>query len=366
MVRKRCVDMAVFSVSCGGSGGHVFPGVATAQALERRGHTVRLLMAGRCIESATRFAWEGEVVNTGARELSLRPAKAIPSIVNLVTTFRRCRHDFFQRRPAALLAMGSYSSAGPVLAARRLGIPVVLHEANVVPGKATTTLCRLATAIALSFPETQTQLRGCHTVLTGLPLRRDLETGARTTRPVQSKPTLLIMGGSQGAQRINELMPLVVEKLAISGLPVHVVHLSGAQDRQRVADAYTRAGIAAEVHAFHQDMSSLYQRATLAVSRSGANSCMELALFGIPAILIPYPHAVRNHQLANAQAMARAGAADLLEQDQLDPLRLAGIIQARLSDATLLGHMGKAARNRAITGADEKLADLVEQVAVPR
>ncbi len=358
--------MARFAVSCGGTGGHIFPGVATAQVLRRRGHEVALLMAGRSIESATRFAWDGRIVNTGAAKLSLTPLRIIPSLINLLGVYQRCRHEFIRHRPAALLSMGSYSSAGPILAARRLKIPIVLHEANVIPGKATVTFSHYAAVIATTFPETSDYLNSVKTVLTGLPLRKDLERAAAEPPVAHKIPTLLIMGGSQGAQHINQIMPEVLATLRSSGLSVPVIHLSGRHDRDSVAKSYTDAGITAEVHGFQQDMANVYRRAGFAISRSGANSCLELALFGIPSLLIPYPHSARDHQVANAKAMESTHAADMIEQKDIDVGVLTDYLKKRLTNSDTLSAMRLAARNRAIFGADERLADLVEEEARPR
>lgn len=354
------------AVSCGGTGGHVFPGVATAQTLRRHGHTVTLLLAGRSIESATRFAWDGRVINTGAVEISMKPSRIFPSLLNLLKVYHLCRREFGTRRPDALLSMGSYASAGPVLAARRLGIPIVLHEANVIPGRATTLLGRFATSIAISFPETAAYLGNSGTRTTGLPLRKDLERAAAIPADSSARLTLLVMGGSQGARFINQLMPLVATRLLSTGTSASIIHLSGPRDRDSVAAAYANAGVAAEVHGFQQDMAAVYRRADFAISRAGANSCMELALFGIPALLIPYPHAARNHQAANARAMADAGAAVVINQADLSAERLTSLLQERINHPAVLSGMRQAARRRALAGADEALADLIEEVARPR
>lgn len=358
--------MARIAVSCGGTGGHVFPGVATAQALRRRGHEVTMLMAGLAIESATRFEWDGRVTGTGASELSLRPFRMLPSVINLLGVYRRCCREFARYRPATLLSMGSYSSIGPVLAARRLRIPIVLHEANVIPGKATSILSRFAAVIAVTFPETRPYLKNANTVVTGLPLRKNLERSATTTAEPHSRRTILIMGGSQGARRINQIMPNVIATLRSFGLQVDVIHLSGPRDRDMVSAAYAHAGIPAEVHGFQHDMASVYHRADFAISRAGANSCLELALFGVPALLIPYPFAARNHQLSNAIAMADGQAADVMEQKDVTPESLSEYLRKRLTDDVTLAAMRHAAHERAILGADERLADLVEEVTHPR
>jgi UDP-N-acetylglucosamine--N-acetylmuramyl-(pentapeptide) pyrophosphoryl-undecaprenol N-acetylglucosamine transferase len=265
-----------------------------------------------------------------------------------------------------MLAMGSYSSVGPVLAARRLGIPVVLHEANVIPGRAIDWLSRFAHTVAVNFPETGDYLPGKTVVVTGIPLRKELEAAAGLARLSPERFTILIMGGSQGARRVNELAVEALCRLHREGCPVNVVHLSGEKDLPTVSAAYQAAGIPHTVHGFLKEMATAYQGADLAIARSGANSCMELALFGIPALLVPYPLAARNHQVANARAIAAAGAADVIEQKDLTVDVLTAYIQGRMKDAAALKAMHVAARRRAMTGADEKLADLVEQVAAGR
>lgn len=355
--------MARYSVSCGGTGGHVFPGVATAIALQKRGHDVTLWLSGKAIETASRHAWNGPVVSIGAEKLSFHPLRLPRTVLTLIRVYRTSVRALRQQKPQALLAMGSYASLGPVLAARRLKIPVILHEANVVPGKATTTLRRLAKAIAISFPETRNLLDHANIHLTGLPLRKQMEEASRMQAPASGVFTVLTMGGSQGAQRLNEIVPPVLGRLRATGLPVEAIHLSGEKAKADVEDAYRAAGVPATVYGFCTDMVSVYRRTSLSISRSGANSCLELALFGIPALLIPYPHSVRDHQTANAKAMTSAGAAEWLDQNEVSTERLAEVIRRFASDPGKQDAMRASARARALAGADERLADLVEKVA---
>jgi UDP-N-acetylglucosamine--N-acetylmuramyl-(pentapeptide) pyrophosphoryl-undecaprenol N-acetylglucosamine transferase len=174
------------------------------------------------------------------------------------------------------------------------------------------------------------------------------------------------MGGSQGARRLNELAVDALCRLHREGIPLSVIHLSGEKDQATVTTAYQAAGIPHTVHGFLRDMASAYRSASLAIARSGANSCMELALFGVPALLVPYPLAARDHQAANARAMAQAGAADVIEQKDLTADRLTDYIRNKMRDTAALAAMQGAARRRSLTGADEKLADLVEEVAAGR
>ncbi len=352
-------------VSCGGTGGHMFPGLATAQALRRRGHAVTLWTGGKRIEDATRSAWDGPIEVVPAEGISASPLRLPRTLFVLARVYNRCLFALRRQRPDTLLAMGSYSSVGPVLAARRLGIPVVLHEANVIPGQAIARLARFADTVALSFEETRTHLRHPRLELTGIPLRRDLEAAAIDS----SDPavfTVLVMGGSQGAQRLNQVVPDAVVRLARTGLPVAVIHLAGVRDQTAVADVYARAGVPHTVHGFLGDMASAYRAASVAVCRSGAASCAELAMFGIPAVLVPYPQAARDHQRANARALESAGAATLMDQADLTPERLEAWLRQFAMDPAKRAAMRQAARARAVPRSDERLADLIERVATSR
>ena len=360
--------MAKFSVSCGGTGGHVFPGVATAMALCHRGHEVSLWMSGKAIETATRQAWTGPVVELGAEAITLHPLRLPRTLAGLTRAYLNSRRALRTQRPQALLAMGSYSSVAPVLAARCMNIPVVLHEANVIPGKAVAWLSRLATAVAITFPETRAHLSHPRLHLTGLPLRQQMEaaSGQAGAEIIPHPFTVLVMGGSQGAQRLNEVVPAALARMKADGFAVTVIHLAGNRNRETVEAAYHAAGIPAIVHGFCTDMVSVYRQASLAISRSGANSCLELALFGIPSVLVPYPDAARDHQMANARAMARAGAAEVMDQTALTPEALDSILRSCYLHPDRLESMRTAARRRAATGAAERLAELVEAVATTR
>lgn len=355
-----------FSVSCGGTGGHVFPGLATARALQARGHEVTLWLAGKAIETDSRQDWSGSVVRIRAEGISASPFRLPSTLLAVTRAYRDSLRALRQSRPAVLLAMGSYSSVGPVLAAHRLGIPVVLHEANVVPGRAIDLLSRFAHTVAVAFPETKAHLPHRTLKVTGLPLRKDLEIAAQEPAPPHTTTTFLIMGGSQGAHRLNTVVMETVCALSKSGLSFNVLHLAGQRDREVVAQTYASAGVPHVVHGFLKDMTSAYRAASFAVCRAGANSCMELALFGVPALLVPYPEAARNHQAANARAMAATGAADMIEQRDLTPERLTGYLTELLAAPARLTAMRAAARQRAITGGDAKLADLIEEVAAGR
>ena len=377
-----------FCVSCGGTGGHMFPGLATARVLQARGHRVEVWTGGKRIEEATRRAWDGPVVTIPAEGLSASPLRLPRSLLVLARVYCRCVAELRRCRPHAMLAMGSYSSIGPVLAARRLNIPVVLHEANVIPGQAIDRLSRFANVVAISFEETRDHLHHPRIELTGIPLRQELCAAAHVCgsrgrspstaldteqatllrdgeRPCEPHEfTVLVMGGSQGAQRLNQLVPEGLAHLRRNGVALRVIHLAGDRDRAAVQAAYEAAGIPHTVHGFLADMASAYRAASVAVCRSGAASCAELALFGLPAILIPFPQAARNHQRANALALQSSGTGLLLDQADLTPERLATLLEPLAAAPARRAAMSSAAHARALPKADERLADLVIQIAI--
>lgn len=351
------------AVACGGTGGHIFPGLATAEVLRRRGHTITLWLAGKGVESAAASGWDGPVITVSSEGFETRLSwRALGTVWRLFQAVRTCTRIMRVEAPDVLLAMGSYASVGPVGAALRCKVPVVLHESNVVPGRAVRLLARWATAVAVSFEETRYHLRGRDLVVTGMPLRRELEEAARQAaedRPRTGPPTVLVMGGSGGARSLNDAAPAGLAEAQRQGCALKAIHLTGRGDEERVAAAYRALGLPAVVHGFTHDMAGLYRQADLAISRSGAASCAELSAFGIPSLLVPYPHAVGDHQAANARSLEKAGAADVVADADLTSSWLASYLVERLGNAGRLRAMGLAARGRLRASGADPLADLV-------
>jgi UDP-N-acetylglucosamine--N-acetylmuramyl-(pentapeptide) pyrophosphoryl-undecaprenol N-acetylglucosamine transferase len=347
-----------FVIACGGTGGHVFPGIATGQVLQQRGYTPVLWLSGRRgVENETLRGWDGPVYRTGAQPLRLATLPAFAA------TLGRAWRELRRTRPAVVLAMGCYSSVPPVLAARLLGIPVVLHEANAVPGKAVTFLARFARATALSFASSASYLPGRRTVCTGMPVRTALA-GQRPLNDFAPDATrydytVLVTGGSLGAHAVNELTCEALLQLHRRGVRVRAIHQCGPQDEAGLRARYATAGAAVQVHAFLQEMGRAYASADLAICRAGAATCFELCLCGVPSILIPLPTAVRDHQRLNAEAMTRAGGALLRPQAELTPERLADEIHALGRAPERRAAMRQALHALAAPEAAGKLADLV-------
>ena len=352
-------------VACGGTGGHAFPGLAVAEELRSRGHEVTVWDSGRDIESSVMKRWDGAVFSTGARQL--RPKYAF----SILGSILRCRRQMKKAKPDALLAMGSYSSLPPVLAARWRKVPVYLHEANTVPGKAVDFLSRFAKTVAISFDMTAKCLPLAKTVKTGLPVRNEIASGSRFDFIPENAFVVFVTGGSQGAHAVNELLSdaltMFNEEIrsrssdpSVRLRPLYVIHQTGARDEQSVVEAYKKAGIPSRVHAFETQMADAFASADIVVARAGASTCFELAACGKPAFLIPLPTAIRDHQHFNADAFASAGAADEGWQAKLTARQICRYLLDKYDHPEKLAAMGEKMRALATPGAASAVADLVE------
>lgn len=356
------------AVACGGTGGHVFPGLATARELLGRGHEVTLWLTGRDTEQAARNDWDGPVVEVPAR--GLPSGFSLESVQRAGVLFRAVWRSLLRMRadrPDVLLAMGSYASVGPCGAARLLGVPIVLHEANVIPGRAVRMFARAAAGVAVGFEETRYHLPNARLVVVGIPLRDELTAAARglpsRETAIHSPFQLLVVGGSMGAHRLNEVVAEALVRLKNNGFAVSVVHLTGRDDQAGVNAAYMAAGVAAEVIAFTKYMAPLYRAADLAICRAGASTCAELAFFDVPALFVPYPHAAMDHQTANARALEKRGTADVVDESALTPEWLEAYLAQNLRHPERLARLREAARKEGVQDGTAALASLVEQCA---
>lgn len=354
-----------FAIACGGTGGHLFPGLAVAEVLREQGHDVLL------------FVSEKEVDARALRGHDF-PNKKLPSIglppvfsPAMLTFLRRLRHSvkecgraYDADRPDAVLGMGGFTSIAPLIAARRRGIPAFLHESNAIPGKANRLAAWFCRAVLLGFDECARHFPKRATHVTGTPIRRDLAVGvpsradARETLGLDpDRTTLLVMGGSQGASGINTLMAQAAPHLAATG--VQIVHLAGERDAAVVRPAYAAAGVPATVLPFCDRMQDVYAAADLVVSRSGAASLGELAWFGLPSVLVPFPHAAEDHQRLNADIFARAGAAKILPESKASGESLGHLLLSLLETRPTLATMGAAAKSIAPRDAAARVAAIL-------
>ena len=359
------------AIACGGTGGHAYPGLATAEELRRRGHRVTLWLTGRDSEKAVRDAWTGPVVEIASKGFSsFAPLQAVQTLLALRSAARRARRAMAADRPDVVLAMGSYASAGPCRAALALGVPLVLHEANVIPGRAVEFFARRAALVAVGFEESRRWLRKARVEAVGIPVRADLAAQAAALasapsidHPADAPLNLLVTGGSLGAAQLNRVASEAVCSAVRRGLPLRVVHLTGVRDEADVRARYAEAGVEADVRAFEPDMAPLFAAADLALCRAGGSTCAELALFGLPALLVPYPFAAKDHQTANAAALERRGCADRIAERDLTAPWLENYLAETLRRPDRLARMREAARRNGIPDGTSALADWVERAA---
>lgn len=354
------------AIACGGTGGHIFPGLATGSELLDRGHEVALWMAGKDIERDAVKDWPGRVVTIPSEGfqfgLSLR---SIGTVFKLHKAYRRSLAPMLETRPNVLLAMGSYASFGPVRAARKLGVPYVLHEANLLPGRAVSFLARHADTVAVSFEKSRFYLKHGRIETTGMPLRKALELASaqpRRTHGAGDPLRILVMGGSRGSEVLNAVVPRAISAAAGKGVAVEVEHIAGLQDAAEAEAIYAEAGIKANVHHFVRHMEGIYPNIDLAICRSGAATCAELACFALPALLIPYPSAIRDHQMGNARVFQDFCAADVVAEGDLTVSWLRDYLVNVSQKPERLERMSAAMEKRAQPNAAAALADLLEQV----
>ena len=279
--------------------------------------------------------------------LKCRPLKGLGLLAKLVTAIRLpasliAAGVIIRRfKPDLVLGVGGYVTGPVILAARLLGVPCCIHEQNSVPGLTNRLLGRFVHKIFISLPGSEPYFPAAKTVLTGNPVRQELlSAAAMPVKKENQSPTLLVLGGSQGAHRINMLMlQAFAEHRSALPLGLTVIHQTGSRDEEEVRKEYTRLGIRAQVAAFFTDMATLYREADLVVSRAGATTLTELMLFAKPAILIPYPYAADNHQEKNGLFLAERGGAKMFVETDLTGPALAREIVRLIIDKEELNRM---------------------------
>lgn len=332
----RATNEHVVYIACGGTGGHLYPGMAVAGELQDEGCDVTLLISPKEVDqSAARSNPHLQFATLPAVGLV---SMNLPGFLKGFWRSYRAAQSLFQAKPPrAVVAMGGFTSAPPVLAARKYGARSYLHEANSIPGRANRWLAPWVSEIFVHFPAAGRRFRGRHVTVCGMPVRPQFQPmdaeSCRVTLGLSARmPVLLVMGGSQGASAINDLMvrsmPLLVRRFP----ELQYLHLTGPKEEGRMRAVYEACKCRFVARPFLTEMELAMNAATAALSRAGASSLAELAALQLPAVLIPYPIAADNHQFHNAMQFVETGAARMMGQSIATPELLADALEKLLMD----------------------------------
>ena len=360
--------MTKFTLMAGGTGGHLFPAMALAQELLRRGHVVELMTDHRVESYGTDFPASQVHIVPSATPSLRNPLKFVTGGLRIVGGIAVALGKLRQSRPDCVVGFGGYPTFPPFVAASLLGIPGILHEQNAVMGRANRALGRFADLLAMSFAKTKfADALNLEQVVTGNPVRDRVRAVAGTSYPsltADGPIRIVIFGGSQGAKALSDIVP---EALAL--MPdalrsrLQVVQQCRAEDLDRVTEVYRKAKVSVELAAFFTDLPERIARCHLVIGRSGASTIAELTVLGRPAILVPLPGAIDADQKNNALVVDAAGAGWIAEQATLTPLSLASRLTTLLTDPATLIKAADAARSLGQPRAVERLADLAEMLS---
>ena len=350
-------------IAGGGTGGHLYPGIAVAQTLAKRYPMaeVQFVGSGRPLEA--------RILKGAGYRLNRLPVSGLKGVggIDLIRGILKLPGSLWaawgiirQFRPSVVLGVGGYSSGPPVLVASLAGVPTVLHESNAQPGITNRLLSSFSRKVTTAFPECETFFPG-KAVLTGTPVRPEFL--APPARPPARPFVLLIFGGSQGARAINRAMVEALEGLRPRFRQMHFIHQTGEQDFVRVEQAYRAAGAQAQVKPFFTDMPAQFPKAHLVLCRAGAATLGELAAARKASLLVPFPGATDNHQLRNAESLAAAGAAEIIRQAELSGKLLATRIEHYFRHPEQLERMETRSGNLARPDSAQKIVDLIGELA---
>lgn len=350
-------------IACGGTGGHLFPGVAVAQELKERGHDVKLLISQKKVDAKASEKYKNLDFDTvpavaKPRTLSL---KMLPFLWKMWKTVGQCKKMHKEFGTDAVIGMGGFTSLAPVMAGHKMGVNAYVHDSNALPGKANRLTAKWCDKVFIGFEEARSYFPDSEVNHTGTPVRDeicDLPSREEAAAKLGINPelkTVLVMGGSQGARQLNSL--IVEASKAMPG--VQFIQITGNGDYERVKAELGEI----ENHkllAFCDDMAAAYAASDLAVMRSGASTLTELSYIGLPSILVPYPTAADDHQTLNAEVFEKVDAALLRKEADLDGGALVADITAILDDTKRLVNMAAAAEGLSVKDAAERICKAVE------
>ncbi|HXU73889.1 MAG TPA: undecaprenyldiphospho-muramoylpentapeptide beta-N-acetylglucosaminyltransferase [Polyangia bacterium] len=347
-------------IAGGGTGGHLFPGMAVAEELVTRGHDVRFVGAERGIEKTAvpKAGYELDLIDVVGIKNQGFAGKA-SGLMRAARAMRQARSLLKQHDPDVVMGVGGYASGPFVLAAALGGWPTAIHEQNSVPGITNQWLARFVKLIFGTFQSAEKAFSKKKFRLVGLPVRKRVRDALANA--TGEGASVLVVGGSQGAHAVNELVFEAMKILKAVGQAPRILHQTGVKDYDDFAKRYAEAGIEADVRAFIDDMGAAYRDAAVVVARAGASTIAELTIIGRAAILIPLPFGTE--QTVNAQEMAAAGAARCLLQPSTTPVELAEVIRGLLEDRDARRTMADASRALGRPRAHVEIADAIEALA---
>jgi UDP-N-acetylglucosamine--N-acetylmuramyl-(pentapeptide) pyrophosphoryl-undecaprenol N-acetylglucosamine transferase len=367
-VKSRSKNSVHVLIACGGTGGHLFPGIAVGEVLSARGHDVTLLISEKKIDA---------IAASGHKDLRFEtmPFLAMPKpwspkmpgfLMGLWRGMRSCRKIIRDHEVKVVLGMGGFTSFAPLYAGKKEGCVTMIHESNAIPGKANRLNARFASIVLCGLEACKAHF-GKHPDVrsVGTPIRSAMRTAAQEDpheffKLDKNKKTLLIMGGSQGARGVNRVVGMTLDQFEKMG--IQVLHIAGPNDYEEVRDVYAKHPMLHQhVAAFCHRMDLAYRAADLAIARSGASSMSELAYFGVPSLLIPYPHAAEDHQTKNAEIFEKGGAARLIQEKDINAEMLADTVREILMDSRVSNRMKQAAQKLAVRNSAEQIANLIEK-----
>lgn len=348
-------------IAGGGTGGHLFPALAVAEAFLEKDSRNQILFVGsqkgleRQVLGRQGFALKTiEVVSLVGKPWR----KKIGSLLVICKSLEQSWRILRSFEPDLVLGMGGYTSGPVVLSAWALGKRTAIHEQNVIPGLSNKILGKVVDRVFISFPETARFFPSKKTFWTGNPVRKRF----RIPLPLlvgenEKRFTIFIFGGSQGAHRLNKSMAEALPLLADFKEKIHIIHQTGPQDYQQMKEIYAQQGWAAEIYSFLEDIEKAYARADLIICRAGASTLFELMAMGKPAILVPFPFAANDHQTLNARALVKAGAAFLVADREINGVYLSSLLKKLINDPAQLIKMGKRAASLAKLEAAQNIVE---------
>ena len=351
----------------GGTGGHLMAGLSIAQEISSRFPSTRVIFFGTNRKKEMRYieksSYEFKPIMACKPTSFIRlPLFAFAALIGIIHSLI----NLFRIKPDIIVGLGGYGSALPVVAAYIIGIPIVLIEQNAIPGRANLKMSRWADAVLCHWESSKKRFKKGEVAVTGVPIRSGIienktEVGDNPFGLDCQKKTLLIMGGSQGAQAINKVMLQSIPRLQALVPGLQIIHLTGKYGYKEAKEAYDGTEINSFVSEFYNDIGAAYRLSDLVISRSGANTIAEITAVGIPAILIPYPYATDNHQYWNAYELSSAGGAMIIKQEELEPERVTKMVSDLLMNNENLDNMRKINRSLSKPFAATRVVDKICQ-----